>query len=92
MSEKRLSGGDAEKGVSEMMWGDHWMFGGYMWLFWILVLGGLIFLIWWIIKQSQSRPSGSEDDALEILKKKYAKGEIDKEEFEQKKKDILQRS
>lgn len=53
------------------------------------VFGGFIFLIWWIVRQSQSRSSSREGDALDILKKRYAKGEIDKEEFEQKKRDIL---
>ncbi len=71
------------------MWGDHWMYGGFMWVFWILMLAGLIFLIWWIVRQSQSRSSSREEDALDILKKRYAKGEIDLEEFEQKKRDIL---
>ncbi len=71
------------------MWGDHWMFGGFMWIFWIFLLAGLILLIWWIIKQSQKSDFQSREDALDILKKRYAKGEIDKEEFEQKKRDIL---
>ena len=38
------------------------------------------------IPQSGSKPS---EDSLEILKKRYARGEIEKEEFESKKKDIM---
>jgi len=35
------------------------------------------------------RESGDSETALEILKKRYAKGEITKGEFDQMKKDIL---
>jgi putative membrane protein len=73
-----------------MMWGDHWMYGGWMmWLFWIAVIVGLVFLIRWIVQQGKEREPRSKEDALEILKKRYARGEIDKEEFEQKKKDLI---
>jgi len=72
-----------------MMWGNHWMFGGWMWIFWIAVLVGLVFLIKWIVQQSSSGETKEKEDALEILKKRYARGEIDQEEFEQKKKDLL---
>jgi putative membrane protein len=70
------------------MWGDHWMFGGFMWIFWGFLFAGLVLLIWWIIRQNQSRDSQGKDDAMDILRKRYAKGEIEKEEFEQKKRDI----
>jgi putative membrane protein len=70
------------------MWGEHWMFGGFMWVFWIAVLVALFFLIKWMVQQKPGYLNPDED-ALEVLKKRYAKGEIDKEEFEQKKKDLL---
>jgi putative membrane protein len=72
-----------------MMWGDHWIFGGLMWIFWIAVIVGLIFLIKWVVQQGREGEPRVKEDALEILNKRYAKGEVDKEEYEQKKKDLL---
>jgi putative membrane protein len=43
---------------------------------------------WWG-PGGHNREGGETDSALEILKKRYAKGEITKEEFEHMKKDIL---
>jgi len=61
-----------------------------MGLFWIAVIIGIIFLIRWLAASTshRNRELRSEDSALEILKIRYAKGEINKEEFEQKKKDL----
>lgn len=72
-----------------MMVGDHWMFGGFMWIFWILVIIGLVFLIKWLVQQNKPGETAHSETPLEILKKRYAKGEIGKEEFEQKRKDLL---
>ncbi len=63
-------------------------YGGYgmwfLWLvFWILVLIGLAILIRYLWMGRR------EESALETLKKRYAKGEINKEEYEEKKKDLL---
>jgi putative membrane protein len=62
-------------------------YGGFMWLI-ILVVAGIA--IYFLLKTSRSR--GSDDSIgethLDILKKRYAKGEIDKKEFEQKRKDL----
>jgi putative membrane protein len=69
------------------MYEGHWFGGGFMWLFWIL----LIIVLLWIVKVASgggSPSSGSGKSALDILKERYARGEIDQEEYEQKKKDI----
>jgi len=47
----------------------------------------LVVLMWWNYKYRYQNKLG-EDDALELLKLRYAKGDISKEEFEQIKKDI----
>ncbi|MFQ5798668.1 MAG: SHOCT domain-containing protein [Bacteroidota bacterium] len=71
-----------------MHWGD-WMMGGwiYMVLFWAVIIAGVVFFIKWAAgeKKFESR----EDSPLEILKRRYARGEINKEEFELKKKELL---
>lgn len=64
-----------------------WHMGGWlmMLLFWIAVIA---FAVWMVRGMSGAR-SREEPTALEILKQRYARGEIDKTEFEQKKKDLL---
>jgi len=65
------------------------MGGGFMWIFWIAVIVGIIFLVRWVVQQSRPVEGKIEESSFELLKRRYARGEIDKEEFEQKKKDIL---
>ncbi len=65
----------------------HWFGGGFMWLFWIL----LIMVILWIAiaaTGNSSATSSKSASALEILKERYARGEIDLEEYENKKKHL----
>jgi putative membrane protein len=76
-----------------MNWGHGigWFFPIIMIIFWIAVIAGIIFLIRWaVISANKDRGSTSENSALDILKKRYARGEINKEEFEQKKKDLIE--
>jgi putative membrane protein len=57
---------------------------------WILVIVGIFILVKWLTERGGGvgKQTPGEDSAHEILKRRYAKGEIDKEEFEQKKKDL----
>ena len=72
-------------------WGCEGYGGLFMLVFWIAVIDGIIFLVRWLVEQSRSSASSSSgESALDILKKRYAEGEIDKEEFEQKKRDLLE--
>ena len=71
-------------------WGMGWFGSLFMVVFWILILVGLVFLIRWLIQSTgRDKTTGNGSNrALEILKERYARGEIDKEEFESKKKDL----
>ena len=60
--------------------------GGFMWIFWILIIVA-IFVMTKGILASGSNASSSEN-SLEILKKRYANGEITDEEFEHRRKEL----
>ena len=57
-----------------------------MLFWWILLIVGIVALVKWVMNQSSERREGKSP--LEILKERYAKGEIDKKDFEEKKKDL----
>lgn len=61
--------------------------GGMMWIFWILIILALVWFAAIATRRGGISPR-KEKSALEILKERYAKGEIDREEFEQKQKDL----
>ena len=69
-----------------MHWGgDFGMgFGGgwiFMILFWVLIILGVVYLVK-IILGGASREEKKSESAQEVLKKRFAKGEMNKEEFE----------
>lgn len=77
------AGGMMDGFGSGFMW-----FGGIgMVLFWVLVILAIAALVRWV--SGRGGPAAAEPPtALNILKQRYARGEIDREEFEQRRRDL----
>ena len=61
-------------------WGMHWIW----WILWV------IFLIWiFVTPWNVPGQKTNKETPLDILKKRYAAGEIDSEEFEERKKTLM---
>lgn len=57
--------------------------GWSMWLFWILLFG---LLIWGVYRLTTRAPSRStRDTPLDVLQRRYAKGDLSTEEYEERK-------
>ncbi len=67
------------------MWWWGWGMMAMMFLFWVLFIVGLIVGIRWLVGKGKEQ---KQDSAIEILRQRYARGEINKDEFEAKKKDL----
>ncbi len=87
----------AAQARGEWWWPDHpmgWMWGGYgivmmlmMLLFWGAVIAAIVVGIRWLL--GQGAHARAADSAIEVLRARYARGEINREEFEQRKRDLL---
>ncbi|MHB1117195.1 SHOCT domain-containing protein [Sideroxydans sp.] len=60
----------------------------FMLLFWGLVILGIVALIRWLIKQPSPDRSPRDKTPLEIARERYARGEMDREEYERMKRDL----
>lgn len=70
-----------------MNYDGHFFGGGFMWILWIVVTAGVFFLIQNVIK-GKTQSSYDNEKPIDILKKRYARGEIDEEEFERRRKEL----
>ncbi|MBI1201921.1 MAG: SHOCT domain-containing protein [Rhodopseudomonas sp.] len=72
-------------------WGMMDGYGGFGMIFWVIVLIAIVALIVWLVRSPA--PSGMHhlpprSSGLDVLEERYARGEINREEYLQKKKDI----
>jgi putative membrane protein len=84
-----------------MMWGD-WGYGGwtmgfgmlFMLLFWAVLVIGTVALIRWMLRSPGTGAGtgpgriGDERPGVAILKERYARGELSRDEFERMKRDL----
>lgn len=64
--------------------------GVFSLIFWILVVVIVIYFVRWLLRGDKIHIKGiTKDSPLDILKERYVKGEIDKKEYEEKKKDLM---
>ena len=65
-------------------------------VFWALIIGGIVLLVVWLVRNANASTGaqrgglsiGSSESPLDILKARYAKGEINKEQFDAIKRDL----
>lgn len=79
---------DGPGGYYHHMWGDGYgygfMGGGVMLLSWVVIILLIVFAVKWLIDRNEAK--GGSSSAMETLKMRFAKGEIDAEEFETRRK------
>lgn len=62
---------------------------GWMWLWWIVGLAVLVVFVWAVAKAAGTSGSGGGEDSPEtILERRYARGEIDRNEYEHRLNDL----
>lgn len=70
---------------------DSWMGfgGGFMWIFWIALIVVIVMVGKYMTTNANSSSTPDKDDTpLTILKKRFALGEIDEEEFKRRSKEL----
>jgi putative membrane protein len=64
--------------------------GGSMILIWLLVIGGIAYAIYWGVSgRNRNTHDSGNGNPISILKARYARGDISKQEFEQMKDELL---
>jgi len=82
-----------------MWWMHGYGYGGWgiammvvMMLFWLLILLGIIFFVWFLVESARraagGHPAAPHETPLQILQKRYARGEITREQYQEMKREL----
>ncbi len=55
---------------------------------WALIIGGIVLLVVWLVRNAGKAPGASSESAVDVLKVRYARGEITKKQYDDIKRDL----
>ena len=80
-----MGGWHMGQGMMGYGYGSNWIAAVLQMILFLVFLGLIVFGVYYLISGSRPKSSGS---SLEILKERYAKGEINKEDYDRMKKEL----
>lgn len=70
------------------MWPYMGGMGWWMVIWWVFGIAILVLLVWLIVRAVSGAPGRAEDSPEQILKRRYARGELDREEYQRRLEDL----
>lgn len=68
--------------------GGMFLGGGFMWLFWLFVIVLIMVVAKAMMTGNAQHGDSHKDSPLSILEKRYARGEIEREEYQEKRREL----
>lgn len=70
------------------MWPHMGWMGWWMAFWWVLGLAVLVFVVWVVVRAVGGSPTRADESPEQVLKRRYARGEIDRDEYQRRLEDI----
>ena len=68
----------------------YWGGFGWLWmaLWWVLIIAGIVALVRWLSVRRAEDEKPAANSALDLLKERYARGELDHDTYEKMRRDL----
>lgn len=70
-----------------MHWDGYWHMG-WMWIWWLLILVVVAAVAWVVVTAARKSGGPAQETPEQVLKRRYAKGEIDRETYQRMLEDL----